>query len=106
MIYVLQFSKPLGNPYNPRGTARFYVGYCEDGRLQARLAEHHNGGGAAITRAALERGITFEVVLTLPGDRNEERRLKRQKNTPRLVARHLAQEDKRRVPRKAAPMSS
>lgn len=82
MIYILEFSAPLGNA---RHMANYYIGYCEDDRLQDRLKEHRDGRAAAITRACVERGIELVVVATLPGDRSDERRLKRRKNTPRIV---------------------
>lgn len=85
MIYILEFSEPLGNPNNPRGQARYYVGYCEDGRFDERLQEHRHGAGAAITRAAVRRGIQLSVVAKMDGDRKEERRIKRWKNTRRYV---------------------
>lgn len=78
MIYILEFSEPLHH-------ARYYLGYCDDGRLQQRLAEHLSGQAAAITRAAVRAGIQLEVVVAIPGDRTLERKLKRQKNTPRIV---------------------
>lgn len=84
MIYILEFEKPLGNE---RHSARYYVGYCYDGTLARRLKQHRAGTGAAITRAAVERGIAFNVLVTAPGDRAYERQIKRQKNTPRLIAR-------------------
>lgn len=87
MIYILEFEKKLGNPANKRGQAKYYVGFCEDGRLKERLAEHEKGFGAAITAAAVRRGIAFSVVATLPGDRDRERQIKRWKNTPKLVER-------------------
>lgn len=90
MLYILEFDRPLGNPHNPRGMARFYLGWCKDGQLKRRLAEHRAGTGAAITRAAVAQGIGFEVVITLPGTRKDERRLKNLKNTPKLVRRLLA----------------
>jgi predicted GIY-YIG superfamily endonuclease len=89
VIYVLRFSKPLGNPNNRRGSAQYYVGYCEDGGLDRRLAEHWAGQGAKITAAAVARGLSLEVVLTLPGDRRTERAIKNQKNTARFVERQL-----------------
>lgn len=85
MIYILQFDPPLHH-------ARFYVGYCDDTRLDQRLIEHQTGNGAAITRAAVERGISLRLVATLPGQRDTERQIKRQKNTPRLV-RQLQQQN-------------
>lgn len=86
MIYILKFDRPLGSQ-NPRGKAQFYLGFCEDGKLEARLNEHRRGTGAKITRAAKLRGIGFLVVATLPGDRSVERWLKSQKSTPRIVER-------------------
>lgn len=84
MIYILEFSEPLGNM---RHQARYYLGYCEPGRLSDRLAEHRAGAGAAITRAAVKRGIAFDVVATLPGNRTTERQLKRRKNHRVIVDR-------------------
>lgn len=89
MIYILKFERPLGNPAKKHGTAQFYVGYCDDGKLERRLKAHRTGRGAAITRAASQQGISFEVVLTLPGDRNTERAIKNQKNTRKFVERTL-----------------
>lgn len=89
MIYILEFSRPLGDWSNPRGQARYYTGWCEDHRLNERLQEHQTGAGAAITRAAVRAGVTLTLVATIPGaTRADERRLKtRYKNTPRLVER-------------------
>ena len=92
MIYILEFSDVLGNRQNKRGQARYYVGWCEDGTLDRRIAAHRRGTGAAITRAAVNRGMTLSLVATLPGDRTEERRIKSWKNTPRLVKRLQSQE--------------
>lgn len=85
MIYILEFSAPLGNE---RHRARFYLGYCEADRLAERLAEHRAGVGAAITRAAVARGFSLDLVATLPGDRAVERRLKRRKSHRRIVERY------------------
>lgn len=82
MVYILQFVTPLGNH---RHQARYYIGHCRPDRLARRLQEHRSGQGAAITRAAAERGIAIKLVATLPGDRTTERYLKNQKNTPRLI---------------------
>jgi predicted GIY-YIG superfamily endonuclease len=84
VIYILQFDRPLGNTQH---RARYYLGYCEPGRLDQRLAEHRAGIGAAITRAAVERGYSLEVVASFPGDRTLERRLKRRKSHRRIVER-------------------
>ncbi|MCZ7543369.1 MAG: hypothetical protein M5R40_07420 [Anaerolineae bacterium] len=67
-VYVLEFEKPLGDPENPRGQARYYTGYC-NGDVETRLAEHRHGCGAAITRAANARGIAYRIVAVLPAAR-------------------------------------
>lgn len=89
MIYILQFSETIGNKQNPRGMARYYIGYCEDDRLEERINEHRTGMGSAITRAVVNRGLKLSVVMTMPGDRNKERKLKNQKNTPRIVKQYM-----------------
>lgn len=83
MIYLIHFEQPLGTP---RHQARNYLGYVkgDEQTVHFRLQEHRAGWGAKITLAANQRGIRYEVVRTLPGDRNEERRLKNQKNLGRL----------------------
>jgi predicted GIY-YIG superfamily endonuclease len=80
MIYILEFQPAFHH-------ARFYVGYCEADRLQERIEEHNKGYGAKITRAAKAAGIHLHLVTTFPGDRKLERLIKRQKCTPKLVAR-------------------
>lgn len=82
MIYILEFSQPLGSA---RHQAKYYIGSCRDDLLEDRLNLHRTGQGACITRAAVERGFRLELVATLPGGRKEERKLKQQKNTPRIV---------------------
>lgn len=84
-VYILKFDRPLGNPAQPRGQATYYIGYCSFERFSERMKEHLSGNGAAITRAAVERGIGFRVVAKLWGSRQLERRLKNYKNTPLLV---------------------
>ena len=79
MLYILAIDPPLKH-------AKFYLGYCQDGRLKARLAEHESGYGAALTRAAINSGRELRLVATLPkATRRDERILKNRKNTPRLV---------------------
>lgn len=87
MLYVLMFDRTLGNLDNPRGQARFYLGYCEDGRLHARLNDHRAGIGAAITRYANGAGIGYRPVLVVPGTAKDEARLKRWHNTPKFLRR-------------------
>lgn len=81
-VYLLHFDKPLGNPANTRALARHYLGWAVD--LDKRLNDHRAGRGAAITRAALEQGISFACVATWPGDYLLERHLKALKSGPRL----------------------
>lgn len=82
MLYLLEFSKPQGSR---RHYASHYLGTCEDGRLEERLAEHRAGHGARITAAAVAIGAELRVVWTGEGGRNEERLLKRQHNHKRLT---------------------
>ena len=85
MVYILQFVPPFKH-------ARYSVGYCDDDRLADRLTEHRSGHGATLVRRALEAGHSVQPVITLPGDRRDERRLKNQHNTPRIAARILSDE--------------
>jgi putative endonuclease len=80
-VYLIRFSEPLGNA---KHQAQYYLGSCDDGRLDARLAEHRAGRGAAITRAAVQRGARLDVVMTWPGGRREEKAMKRRKNHAKL----------------------
>lgn len=85
MVYILRFETPLGSE---RHRAEFYVGWCAENGLERRLKEHRNGTGAAMTRFASAAGIGFEVVATLPGaTRDDERRIKKMKNTRRVLDR-------------------
>lgn len=79
MLYVLHFAEPLGSE---KHRARHYAGYAVN--VYARFEIHLQGRGAAITRAARLRGIKIYIAAILPGDRNDERRLKRQKNLKRV----------------------
>lgn len=81
-VYLLHLERPLGDLANSRGQASHYTGWALDWR--ARLAEHRAGRGAALTRAAVEQGISFDVVQVWAGDRSFERRVKQLKAAPRL----------------------
>lgn len=85
MIYILKFSKPLGNEFH---RAQYYLGYCAKSRLNERLAEHRAGHGAAITRAAVQSGATLELAAHFPGDRVLERKLKNRKSHKRIIERY------------------
>jgi predicted GIY-YIG superfamily endonuclease len=84
-VYVIQFEHPIGSE---KHQAQFYIGYCSDGREQARLKEHQAGRGANITRFVASQGIRMQIVAIFPGYREEEKRLKAQKNTRRIVERY------------------
>ena len=82
-VYVIRLAQPLGNPANMRARARFYVGWALDPK--ARLAEHRAGRGAKMLAAAVERGITFRIICTVPGTRRFERKVKDSHNVPQLL---------------------
>jgi len=84
-VYILEFGQVIGSPTNPKGKAKFYVGWCKDGEVERRLQEHRNGAGAKITRYCANEGITITLIAVLPGTRKTERQIKNRKNTPRLV---------------------
>jgi predicted GIY-YIG superfamily endonuclease len=73
--YLLHFSKPYKH-------AKHYLGVAKD--LFVRVQQHKAGKGARLTQVAVENGIELQVVRTWNGSRALERRLKRQKNGPRL----------------------
>lgn len=50
MLYLIRFSQALGNE---KHSVWYYLGYCEDGRLDERLAEHRAGKAAKITAAVV-----------------------------------------------------
>lgn len=94
IIYLYHLDAPLNVAH--RGRPRHYVGFCEFGQLPKRDKTHHKGerwqhqwngevkhtGAAAFLAAAVTRGIEFRLVRTWRGTRDDERRLKRQKNAP------------------------
>ena len=72
--YLFHFSAPLGSE---RKQARHYLGWAEN--IATRVAEHRAGNSraAAITHAAVARGITLTLVAVWPGaSRDDEARLK------------------------------
>jgi predicted GIY-YIG superfamily endonuclease len=62
--------------------ARHYLGIAND--VDTRFQAHRNGHGARLTQVAIEHGSELVIVRTWEGTREDERRLKRQKNAPRL----------------------
>ena len=82
VVYLIHFDQKIGNPASPRGQAGHYLGTTID--LDRRLAQHRDGAGARMLAAANRLGIGYDVVRTWPGGRDVERRLKRQRNAPRM----------------------
>jgi hypothetical protein len=83
-VYLVHLDQRLGSDH-PQGGAQHYLGQTIN--LDQRLECHRAGLGARILAAAVERGISFDVVRTWPGGRAEERQLKRQHNAPKLCPR-------------------
>ena len=78
-VYLLHFEKPI----NDRHPARHYLGFSRN--VFWRIRQHHKGKGARLCQVAKERGIDFIVAdIWYLGDRALERKLKSQKNSPRL----------------------
>lgn len=75
-VYLIHFHRPISDHH----TCQHYVGFASD--LAARIQSHTIGAGARLTQVARQRGISFVVARVWQGDRQFERWLKRQKNTP------------------------
>lgn len=80
-VYLIHFTRKLGNPANPRAQAQHYIGQAVD--LAARLERHRAGNGAAIMAAVSRAGISWVCVRTWD-DGTSEQALKAQKNAARL----------------------
>lgn len=77
-VYLLHFDRRISENH----TCQHYLGSASN--LNKRLALHKSGKGARLTQVANERGIEYSIVRTWEGDRTLERKLKKQKNAPRL----------------------
>ncbi len=55
--YLIRLDKPLGNE---KHSAQYYLGSCSN--LKKRFEQHLKGTGSAFTRAAVEKGIAFQIV--------------------------------------------
>lgn len=75
VVYLLHFNKPLHH-------ARHYLGSATS--LTKRLRQHRSGNGARLLEVLKDLGITWRLARVWVGDRELERRLKRQKNSPRF----------------------
>lgn len=74
-VYLLHFERKLHH-------AQHYIGVTDD--LDARMAEHRAGRGARLMEVITSLGIPWQIARTWESDRKFERRLKKQKNAPRL----------------------
>lgn len=74
-VYLIHFDRPLAH-------ARHYLGYTDN--LIERLERHRQGNGARLMQVIKELGISWRLARTWDGERALERRLKNQKNGPRL----------------------
>lgn len=75
-VYMVKLDQPMGGD---KHKAQYYIGWTLD--TAQRLADHKAGRGSAMLRAAAQRGIPFEIVATVPGDRALERWLKNKKDS-------------------------
>lgn len=81
--YLIHFLQPISEKH----TTLHYLGYAENLRtLETRIAHHRKGTSKVrLLEVAKERGIDFIVAKVWEdGDREFERKLKRQNNAPRL----------------------
>lgn len=83
-IYLIHFNEKIGPKGNPRSTAQHYIGWTSD--LDKRLVRHQAGQGSSIMRFVEQSGISWQLVQTWQGTRDDERRLKNQKNAARYCA--------------------
>jgi hypothetical protein len=79
MVYLIHFAKPFHH-------AKHYVGFSTDAdSLPRRIERHASGRGSKLMAAVARAGIGFHVVRTWPdATRDDERKLKNAKNTPRF----------------------
>ncbi len=76
MVYLIHFHRKLNR-------AGHYIGYTDN--LEKRLLCHKSGNGSKLMKAVVVAGISWEVVRVWENvDRHFERRLKNQKNSPKL----------------------
>ncbi len=84
-VYLLHLDRPYHH-------ARHYLGYASD--LPARLKRHEAGNGARLLQVVKAAGTSWTLARTWPGGRDVERKLKRQKNSPRFCPICQAQAEK------------
>jgi len=79
-VYLIHFDKPLAH-------ARHYMGFADGDmdRIEARLKRHKKNRGSALMAAVNAAGIDYKVArVWLNYTRDQERKLKKQKNSPDL----------------------
>ena len=69
VVYTLHLWPPIAH-------AKHYTGSAMERQLARRLTDHALGRGARLTQVQIERGGSWVLAQTEPGDRTEERRLK------------------------------
>ena len=74
-VYLIHFRKSYKH-------ARHYLGYSAN--LDKRITDHLCGMGARLMEVITQADIDWNLARTWPGDRELERRLKNQKQAPRL----------------------
>jgi predicted GIY-YIG superfamily endonuclease len=74
-VYLLHFTQRYKH-------AGHYLGSAKN--LTARLTAHEHGQGARLLQVVQTAGITWQLARTWEGGREQERQLKKQKNSVRL----------------------
>lgn len=90
-VYIIAFSRPIGNTANVKGSAQFYTGWAKKGEALRRFNEHRTGRGARITAAAMQKGIEMYLVAVIPGTVVTERKIKNLGNTRGYLAKLVKQ---------------
>ena len=72
IVYLLHFERCYRH-------ARHYIGFTQN--LEQRLAQHRAGRGSPLVAGAIAEGIDLQPAAIWEGNRHDERRLHRQKNT-------------------------
>lgn len=83
-VYIIEFDQHIGNKDNPRGTAKYYVGYTSKS-IRKRFQRHAKGHGAKICAWAVQAGIAFRVIVSIKATQGLERAIKDRKSTPKLI---------------------
>lgn len=79
VVYLLHFDRPISDKH----TCQHYIGFANN--LESRIGYHRKGrSGVRLLEVAYERGIGFQVVRTWEGGKDLERKLKNQKQAPKL----------------------